>query len=78
MSLDLTDDKSTLVQVMAWCRKAWTWLDFPDFKHDYMKEVYRSDMCFASRSPSPLWNQVSRKNFLIPMYSSDQDYLIVA
>ena len=22
MSLDLTDDKSTLVQVMAWCRQA--------------------------------------------------------
>ena len=25
MSLDLTDDESTLVQVMAWCRQAITW-----------------------------------------------------
>ena len=28
--------------------RAWIWLDFPDFKHDYIKEVYRSDLCFAS------------------------------
>ena len=27
--------------------QAWICLDFPDFKHDYIKEVYRSDMCFA-------------------------------
>ena len=25
MSLDYTDDQSTLVQVMAWCRQAITW-----------------------------------------------------
>ena len=29
---------------------AWIWLDFPDLKHDYIKEVYRSDVCFASHS----------------------------
>ena len=27
--------------------RAWIWLDFPDFKHDYIKEVYWSDVCFA-------------------------------
>ena len=30
---------------------AWIWLDFPEFKHDYIKEVYWSNMCFAGRSP---------------------------
>ena len=25
--------------------QAWIWLDFPDFKHDYRKEVYLSDVC---------------------------------
>ena len=30
---------------------AWIWLDFPDFKHDYIKEVYRSDVCFAGHGP---------------------------
>ena len=25
----------------------WIWLDFPGFKHYYMKEVYPSDVCFA-------------------------------
>ena len=25
MPLDITDDKSTLVQVMAWCHQAITW-----------------------------------------------------
>ena len=29
--------------------RALIWLDFPDFKHDYIKEVYRSDVCFAGR-----------------------------
>ena len=28
--------------------RAWIWLDFPDFKHDYIKEAYWSDVCFAS------------------------------
>ena len=31
--------------------RAWIWLDFPDFKHDFIKEVYRSDVCFAGRGP---------------------------
>ena len=30
---------------------AWIWLDFPDIKHDYIKEVYRFDMCFSGRGP---------------------------
>ena len=31
MSLDLTDDKSTLIQVMAWCRQAINWANIdPD------------------------------------------------
>ena len=30
---------------------AWICLDFCDFKHDYIKEVYRSDVCFACRGP---------------------------
>ena len=29
--------------------QGWIWLHFPDFKHDYIKEVYRSDMCFVGR-----------------------------
>ena len=29
----------------------WIWLDFRDFKHDYIKNVYRSDICFAGRGP---------------------------
>ena len=37
MSLDLTDDKSTLVQVMAWCRQAkaitWAYVDRDLFRH---------------------------------------------
>ena len=31
--------------------RAWIWLDFPDFKLDYIKEAYRSDVCFAGRGP---------------------------
>ena len=31
--------------------RAGIWLDFPDFKHDYIKDVYWSDLCFASRGP---------------------------
>ena len=31
--------------------RAWIWLDFPDLKHDYIKGVYRSDMCFAGHGP---------------------------
>ena len=31
--------------------RVWIWLDFPDFKHDYVKEVYRFDVCFAGRGP---------------------------
>ena len=31
--------------------RAWIWLDFPDFKHDYVKEVYRSDGWFAGCGP---------------------------
>ena len=27
--------------------RAWIWLDFPDFKQDYIKKVYRSNVCFA-------------------------------
>ena len=27
------------------------WLDFIDFKHDYIEEVYWSDMCFAGLGP---------------------------
>ena len=38
MPLDLTDDKSTLVQVMAWCRQAISWanvdLDLCCHMHD--------------------------------------------
>ena len=35
MPLDLTDDKSTLVQVMAWCRQAITWANvYPDLCHE--------------------------------------------
>ena len=29
--------------------RALIWLDFPDFKHHYIKEVYRSNVCFAGR-----------------------------
>ena len=33
----------------AFAGRAWIWLDFPDSRHDCIKEVYQSDMCFASR-----------------------------
>ena len=29
----------------------WIWLDFQDFKHDYIKEVNRSNVCLAARGP---------------------------
>ena len=29
--------------------RAWIWLYFPDFKHDYIKEAYRSDMFCGPR-----------------------------
>ena len=31
--------------------RAWIWLDFPDFKHYFIKEVYKSDACFAGCGP---------------------------
>ena len=31
--------------------RAWIWLYFPDFKHDYIKGVYWFDVCFAVRGP---------------------------
>ena len=34
--------------------QGWIWLDFPDFKHDYLKQVCRSDVGFlpaAVRGP---------------------------
>ena len=31
--------------------RAWIWLDFPDFKHDSIKEVYQSDVSFAGHGP---------------------------
>ena len=31
--------------------RAWIWCDFPDFKHDYIKVVCWSDVCFAGRGP---------------------------
>ena len=31
--------------------QAWIWFDFPDFKHDYIKEVDWSDVCFAVHGP---------------------------
>ena len=31
--------------------QAWIWRDFPDFKHDYISVVYRSNVCFAGRGP---------------------------
>ena len=31
--------------------RGWIWLDFADLKHDYIKEVYWSDMCFAGHGP---------------------------
>ena len=27
--------------------RAWIWLGIPGFKHDYLKEVYQSDVCFV-------------------------------
>ena len=31
--------------------RLWIWLDFVDSKHDYIKEIYRSDVCFVVRGP---------------------------
>ena len=31
--------------------RAWIWLDFPDFKDGYIKEVYQCGMCFAGSGP---------------------------
>ena len=28
--------------------EGWIWLDFADFKHDYIKEIYQSGMRFVS------------------------------
>ena len=44
---------------------AWIWFDFPDFQHDCIKEVYQSDVCFASHGPRTShfhgdWGWVSR------------------
>ena len=35
--------------------RAWIWLDFPDLKHDYIKEVYRSNVCFAGPRSADRW-----------------------
>ena len=61
--------------------QAWILFDFPDFKHDYIKEVYRSDLCFAFRSRGPVifmvnasWHSTDR--WLLeysPCYDTDLD-----
>ena len=37
--------------------RAWIWLDFPDFKHDYRKEVYLSDVFCQPQSADRWFSQ---------------------
>ena len=34
-----------------WPDREWIWLELADFKHDYIEEVYWSDVCFVSHVP---------------------------
>ena len=40
---------------------AWIWIDFADFKHDYIMEVYQSNMCLVSPCPQTVSFQVTGK-----------------
>ena len=51
MSLDLTDDKSSLVQVMAWCRQYQTQKQNFSFKEFYLKMLF----AIAYFVQDPLW-----------------------
>ena len=31
--------------------RGWIWLDFPDFRYEYIKEVYWSHLCFVGHGP---------------------------
>ena len=46
--------------------RAWIWLDCPDFKHDHIKEVYQSDVCFAVRGPVIFSDSCTRQDDRVP------------
>ena len=68
MLLDFTDDQSTLVQVMVWCRQAWANVG-PDLCR-HMASLGHNELRWSLLQVSQVWQGVSFQLFYVMGFSS--------